>query len=304
VLVRGITGDNNANDRLDVGDATRIQRLLVRMDIARAWDVAGNDLNGNGALDPGDVTKVLRAVVGIDPQPNRNRVITKMGGDDDEVETVVLSIKDKTTSAVTIEVQLKDMQSTIAGANFQLEYPTEILRLKDRTSHSAGVMVVKNAAAIWNVSPAQTDYSKQDGTLAMAVSSPEPWTVKDGVLAELSFDVQDGADLNKAVLSLSEVEVTPDGFDNRILDGVEFNVGSGATTEPEPNIIEIVAMTKAPFAFSFGAKEGRVYDVQSSQDLRSWGTLKTYNGTGTLIRFEDERDQVFPQIYYRVKVVE
>ena len=59
VLVRGITGDNNANDRLDVGDATRIQRLLVRMDIARAWDVSGNDLNGNGALDPGDVTKVL-----------------------------------------------------------------------------------------------------------------------------------------------------------------------------------------------------------------------------------------------------
>jgi len=115
---------------------------------------------------------------------------------------------------------LKDMQSTIAGANFQLEYPTELLRLKDRSSHSAGGMVAKNAAAIWNVSPAQTDYSKQDGTLAMAVSSPEPWTVKNGVLAELSFEVQDGADLNRAVLALSEVEVTPDGFDNRMLPDV------------------------------------------------------------------------------------
>jgi hypothetical protein len=227
-----------------------------------------------------------------------------MGGDDDEVETVLLFLKEKTASTVTVQVQLKDMASTIAGANFQLEYPVELLRLKDRSSHSAGEMVVKNAAAIWNVSPAQTDYSKQDGTLAMAVSSPEPWTVKDGVLAELSFDVQDGADLNKAVLSLSEVEVTPDGFDNRMLDGLELNVGSDATIEPEPSIIEIVAMTKAPFAFSFGAKEGMVYEVQSSQDLRSWGTLKTYSGTGTLIRFEDERDQVFPQIYYRVKVVE
>ena len=58
------------------------------------------------------------------------------------------------------------------------------------------------------------------------------------------------------------------------------------------------------FAFSFDAKKGKVYEVQSSQDLRSWGTLKTYNGTGTLIRFEDERDQVFPQIYYRVRVAE
>jgi hypothetical protein len=75
-------------------------------------------------------------------------------------------------------------------------------------------------------------------------------------------------------------------------------------TKPEPSIIEIVAITRSPFAFSFGAKEGRVYDVQSSEDLRSWGTLKSYNGTGTLIRFEDERDQVFPQIYYRVRVVE
>jgi hypothetical protein len=49
--------------------------------------------------------------------------------------------------------------------------------------------------------------------------------------------------------------------------------------------------------------EGRVYAIESSEDLRSWGTLKSSNGTGTLIWFEDERDQVFPQIYFRVKVV-
>ena len=67
---------------------------------------------------------------------------------------------------------------------------------------------------------------------------------------------------------------------------------------------EIVAIKRAPFAFSFVAREGRVYDVQSSLDLGSWRTLKSYNGTGTLIRFEDEMDQVFPQIYYRVRVVE
>jgi hypothetical protein len=79
------------------------------------------------------------------------------------------------------------------------------------------------------------------------------------------------------------------------LDGVA--PGSGST-------IRIVGYVREPFGFSFGAKEGRVYDVESSKDLRSWGTLKTYNGTGTLIRFKDERDQVFPQIYYRVRVVE
>jgi hypothetical protein len=80
-----------------------------------------------------------------------------------------------------------------------------------------------------------------------------------------------------------------------MLDGVAS--GSGST-------IRIVGYLQEPFGFSFGAKEGRVYDVESSKDLRSWGTLKSYNGTGTLIRFEDERDQVFPQIYYRVKGIE
>jgi len=80
-----------------------------------------------------------------------------------------------------------------------------------------------------------------------------------------------------------------------MLEGVAS--GSGST-------IRIVGYVQEPFGFSFGAKEGRVYDVESSKDLKDWGTLKTYNGTGTLIRFKDERDQVFPQIYYRVRVVE
>ena len=78
-----ITGDNNANDRLDVGDATRIQRLLVRTrPIARAWDVIkANDLNGSGSLDPGDVTKVLRTVVGLSIHSrSRNRSHSQDGG--------------------------------------------------------------------------------------------------------------------------------------------------------------------------------------------------------------------------------
>jgi ankyrin repeat protein len=58
------------------------------------------------------------------------------------------------------------------------------------------------------------------------------------------------------------------------------------------------------FAFSFDAKEGKVYEVQDSFDLLNWEVIKTYTGTGFSVRFEEERDQVFPQIYYRVRVVE
>ena len=83
-----------------------------------------------------------------DLQLAKNRVIAKMGGDDEAVETAMLSIKEKTASTFTVQLQLKDMQSTIAGANFQLEYPAELLKLKDKSSHAPGEIVAGNAAAI------------------------------------------------------------------------------------------------------------------------------------------------------------
>jgi hypothetical protein len=73
--------------------------------------------------------------------------------------------------------------------------------------------------------------------------------------------------------------------------------GSGST-------IRIVGYDREPFGFGFESQSGQRYDVEATDDLKEWGTVKTYSGTGSLIRFEDERDQVFPRIYYRVKVVE
>jgi hypothetical protein len=68
--------------------------------------------------------------------------------------------------------------------------------------------------------------------------------------------------------------------------------------------VTILSYTRSPFGFEFGSEAGKSYVVEATSNLREWGVVKTYNGTGTLIRFEDERDQLFPQIYYRVKVVE
>ena len=79
------------------------------------------------------------------------------------------------------------------------------------------------------------------------------------------------------------------------LDGVAS--GSDST-------IRIVGYEREPFGFGFESQMGSSYVVEATGDLKDWGAIKTYNGTGTLIRFEDERDQVFPQIYYRVRVVE
>ena len=79
------------------------------------------------------------------------------------------------------------------------------------------------------------------------------------------------------------------------LDGVAS--GSDST-------IRIVGYDREPFGFEFESQMGSSYVVETTDDLKDWGTLKSYNGTGTLIRFEDERDHDPPQWFYRVKVVE
>ena len=58
------------------------------------------------------------------------------------------------------------------------------------------------------------------------------------------------------------------------------------------------------FAFSFDAKNGKVYEVQDSFDLLNWEVIKTYTGTGASVRFDDFRKHNPPQIFYRVRVVE
>jgi hypothetical protein len=79
------------------------------------------------------------------------------------------------------------------------------------------------------------------------------------------------------------------------LDGVAS--GSGST-------IRIVGYVREPFGFGFESQMGSNYVVEMTFDLKEWGTIKTYNGTGTMIQFVEERDQKFPQIYYRVRVAE
>jgi hypothetical protein len=76
---------------------------------------------------------------------------------------------------------------------------------------------------------------------------------------------------------------------------------SSANTAARPVLRSI---TTSPFSFRFDTEPNRSYSIEGSSDLKAWGVVKTYNGTGTMIQFVDERDQVFPQIYYRVRVAE
>ena len=97
----------------------------------------------------------------------------------------------------------------------------------------------------------------------------------------------------------------PDG-DGKSTGGATITNPSDPESKPQkPVAPELdIPTSKSPFSFNFKTVKGQKYEIQATDDLKKWGVVKSYNGTGTLIRFEDERDQVFPQIYYRVRVVE
>jgi ankyrin repeat protein len=111
-----------------------------------------------------------------------------------------------------------------------------------------------------------------------------------------------------------------------IAEGVDVNARdeNGETPLDESNTIEITNLLRkhdgktgqelkalmprlvqhGRFAFSFDAKEGKVYEVLDSFDLLNWEVIKTYTGTGDSVRFNEERDHDPPQWFYRVRVVE
>jgi len=68
--------------------------------------------------------------------------------------------------------------------------------------------------------------------------------------------------------------------------------------------IRIEKYNSVPFWFEFKSKKEKSYAIESSTDLREWKGINVIKGTGAIIRFEDERDQVFLQMYYRVRMID
>jgi formylglycine-generating enzyme required for sulfatase activity len=350
ILKRRMLGDNNANQRLDVGDATLIQRLLTHLDPVRAWDVSLNDLNANSALDSGDVTKVLRVVVGLDPQPGllplmpaeeelvtsekaATTVLPLPGGEgrgEGEVSRLLiptsqpslrtravhpqsagttpseaalllpLLLTGKPGDLVKLEVALTNIQGQLAGAFFRLDYPIDALRLLNASSHTQGAMVPSGAALLWNVAPDQNNYVTQTGRVSFAASSASAWPSANGVLAELTFQVQPGASSQAGwPIRLSGVEVTADGFENRSL--ADALVMFGAAIQPPVIDVGRSGMGQDGFKLVIIGQPGSRYEVQFCDDLEHWTLLTTIvNVTGTVETVDPTLTPVFRR-FYRVK---
>jgi len=301
-----LAGDNNANHRLDVGDASLLMRLIAQLDTTRYWDVPGNDLNANRRLDSGDVIKMLRIIAGIDPPPSQtnpfasgpktaafNSVLAASS------EAAVLSpsrVQATAGQLVTFQLSLTAMETPISGASFRLNYPVEALRLQSSQSHRLGSTVPGNAIAVWNVAPAQNNYATQSGQITLALSGPTSWNASDSVLAEFTFEVQPGAaNRYQWPIAVSGVELTGNGYNNRTL-----SPSSSVFIGRDPIAGSLVNISIMPWGVSFisSADAGADYRIDVSEDLVHWSPLQQISNHPGWLSIDDPASVNSPHRFY------
>jgi hypothetical protein len=272
---RKYVGDNNGNDRLDIGDAAEMMRLVDNVEVPRLWDIPANDLNGNSQLEIGDVIRVLRAVVGLDPQPGplatANRLLSAGGTSSGEI---VLSIDKPYARAgekVRVTIALKNFEHVLSGASLKLQYPSTALRLDDSTAYNTGALIPTKAAKVWNVSP-RNNLADQDGTIAVAASTDVNWSDDNGTLASFTFTVQDAAGTEYLwPIQVSEVEFSS-GFQLVAIPGNQTIFYGRAAVAPTLSGL-FSSANDGHFDLTFSGEANVQYRIEASEDLKSWSGI-------------------------------
>jgi hypothetical protein len=319
IVPRRYKGDNNANDRLDIGDATLLQRMIAALNPQRSWDLSLNDLNGNNQLDSGDVVRILRVVTGLDLQPGKLGLLNQaqIGEPTDYLEDprVFAStsrkslltaqqpnfllyppvLSGKAGQKITVEIRLQNLPDTLAGASFRLRYPPDALKLADTTAYVKGAIVPSEAVVVWNLNEAQ-------GTINMAASSPNKWSTANGVLATLTFTVLQGLGSGTDwPLILEAQEISQNGYDNRLFGSQA--AGFAAAQFVRPQIASFQPLPNNQVELKLIADEGLTFTIEASHDMRMWEPLATFKSGAVPIRFNDPKAGDFNNRFYRVKTV-
>lgn len=64
-----VMGDVNSDGKLDIKDATYIQKSLVDLEVLNDHQNALADMDGDGRITISDVTSIMRAIVGLTDMP-------------------------------------------------------------------------------------------------------------------------------------------------------------------------------------------------------------------------------------------
>jgi len=58
------------------------------------------------------------------------------------------------------------------------------------------------------------------------------------------------------------------------------------------------------FSITFKTQKALLYNIETSSDLKKWSTSRQIRGTGNTVQFTDEREAIFKNQYFRVKLSE
>jgi hypothetical protein len=304
INARRIKGDNNANQRLDVGDAVLISRYEVGLEEKRFWDIGLNDLNQSGSLDNGDIIKALRTVVGLDPQPSPGsegkRLASALGLAKVLVNTndaMAIELVDGPKATVgqpyRVAVKLNRVKGTLSGLSFALKYPAS-LTLTDK---QVGALVPGDALPFWNESA---------GQISLAAIRSTAWANATGVAAVLTF-VPSTAFSAQAEwpLKLEQVEITGSGFDVRPVDPVSVAIQSGGgTVNTPPQIALQPPAADGSLTLEIRAPQGATVAIEATGDLNTWIESQRITGQGdtTPVKITLKPDPTVQARFWRVRV--
>jgi hypothetical protein len=300
IFLRKIKGDNNANQRVDIGDATVISRLEIGLEEKRTWDVALNDLNGSQTLDSGDVVKALRTVVGMDPQPG------PMGGAKGLAKALALepapmsthysaelALLDGPTIQIgrpyRVAVKLKAGRGDLTGLSFSLKYPAS-LELKEKAI-SAGVPT--DALPAWNVSGNRTK---------LAVIRPKAWAAHSGTVAVFTFEATPEAAKQVTLpIRLEDLEVADVDEGLIAMPSVWLEIGGGLTAAPE---LRVRRVEGEALSLEVVGGEGLPMVLEGSVDMTVWTETQrlTGQGNGTSVKVILQPDPNVQAKFWRVRV--
>ena len=281
LLPRRLVADANGNNRLDIGDASLVQRLLVGLDPKRSWDIALNDLNKSGSLDSGDVVRVMRAVVGLDPQPKPSTrgaewptpVQPKSGKVTPSwVELTPGTLNAQRGGIFEAQIRIRQAPARLRGLAFDLVYPAQFMSLISGSGYVPGPALPATALKYWNDTPTT-------GRLRFAASSETNWPTSDGVIATFRFRVgQTVPPQWQGEYGLRAFEISIDGYQ---LDNTEVPLAKVALEGeiPVPKVNRIRLNSGGTLQFDMLANTGSTVVLEGSSDLRQgnggWKPLTT-----------------------------